>query len=264
MPGHFDILDEPERMGRPFWGSLALHISIAAFILSYGKLSLSSNILMGSPNGGGLGSVVVSPTPTIPLPPKTGPRNPVANDTESQVPSPPPKAKTVPKKKAPEPDAIPLKSHSAKQRPSEKLWAEPNKWRAAQKDAPNQLYTSGGQAVNSPIYNLPGGGGVGIGNNSPFGNQFGGYATILRDKVARAWNTADVGGPTAVPVVVTFTIRRNGSVPPQSVRVVQSSGNRPLDFSAQRAVFDASPFGPLPPGFPLNQADVELRFELRR
>ncbi len=265
MPAHVDILDERERMAKPFWSSLALHVSVAAFVLLYGKLSLSSHdILMGDPNGGGFGSVTVNPTATIPLPPKTGPTNPVANDTQSQVPAPPPKAKPVPKKQAPVPDAIPLKSRNAKQRASDRRWSEPNKWREAQKDAPNQLYTSGGQSLSSQMYNLPGGGGVGLGNNSPFGNQFGGYATILRDKVARAWNTADVGGRTSVPVVVTFTIRRDGSVPAQSVKVAQSSGNRALDFSAQRAVYDASPFGPLPPGFPLNQADVELHFELRR
>jgi protein TonB len=265
MPGHVDILDEPERLAKPFWSSLALHISAAGVVLLYGQLGLSShNILMGDPNGGGFGSVAVNPTATIPLPPKSGPTNLVANDTQSQVPVPPPKAKPQPKQKAPDLDAIPLKSRNAKRREADKLWSQPNKWREAQTDAPNQLYSTSGQSLSSPMYNLPGGGGVGIGNNSPFGNQFGGYATILRDKVARAWNTADVGGRTGMPAVVTFTIRRDGSVPPQSVKVTQSSGNRALDFSAQRAVFDASPFGPLPPGFPLNQADVELRFELRR
>jgi protein TonB len=180
------------------------------------------------------------------------------------VPSPPTKAKAPPKQKAQEPDAIPLKSRNAKRRASEKLWPEPDKWRAKQKDSPGQIYSTTGQAVSNPMYQLPGGGGVGIGNNSPFGSQFGGYATILRDKVARAWNTADVGGRTTIPVVVTFTIQRDGSVPPQSVRIAQSSGNRALDISAQRAVFDASPFGALPTGFLQNKADVELRFELRR
>ncbi len=265
MPGHMDILDEPERLTKPFWSSLALHVSVAAFVLVYGNISLSSrSILMGDPHGGGFGSVTVNPTPTIPLPQKTGPTNPVANDTQSQVPTPPPKAKSQPKQKAPEPDSVPLKSRNARKRPSEKLWPEPDKWRLAQKDATNQLYSSAGQSLSNPMYNLPGGGGVGIGNNSPFGDRFGGYATILRDKIARAWNTADVGGRTSMPVVVMFTIQRDGSVPPQTVKVTQSSGNGALDFSATRAVLDARPFGPLPPGFPRNQADVELRFELRR
>ena len=37
---------------------------------------------------------------------------------------------------------------------------------------------------------MTGGGGVGIGNNSPFGTQFGWYADLLRDQVAQA-----TGGP---------------------------------------------------------------------
>jgi TonB family protein len=62
---------------------------------------------------------------------------------------------------------------------------------------------------------------------------------------------------------VTFTILRDGSVPFASVQIKQRSGIAPLDYSAQRAVLDST-FPPLPPGFPRNQADVELSFELRR
>ena len=36
---------------------------------------------------------------------------------------------------------------------------------------------------------LAGGGGVGVGNNSPFGNQFGAYADLLRNRVAQYWKT---------------------------------------------------------------------------
>jgi outer membrane biosynthesis protein TonB len=45
------------------------------------------------------------------------------------------------------------------------------------------------------------------------------------------------------------------------VKITTSSGNQTLDFSAQRAVMDAN-LPQLPPTFPRNQADVEMKFEL--
>jgi protein TonB len=82
--------------------------------------------------------------------------------------------------------------------------------------------------------------------------------------VTRNWKTSDVNPRlmTAPMVVVTFTIQRDGTV--TNVRVSQKSGIEPLDISAQRAVLDSAPFQPLPAGFPRSQADVELRFELKR
>jgi len=107
---------------------------------------------------------------------------------------------------------------------------------------------------------------VGIGNSSPFGEQFGWYANLIRDKVARSWRTADIDPRlhSAPPVTVTFTINRDGSVPVASVRVAQKSGNPALDYSAQRAILDAMPFQALPAQFPRNSADIEFVFELRR
>ena len=40
--------------------------------------------------------------------------------------------------------------------------------------------------------------------------------------------------------IVTFDLQRDGSV--RNVRIAQSSGNKALDYSAQRAIYDASPF----------------------
>jgi protein TonB len=181
------------------------------------------------------------------------------------VPEPPPKPKPKPQVKAPEPDAIPLKSRNAEKKASEAASVR-NKAREKQVDPPNQLYNPSGQAVVSPMIAMQGGGGVSVGNNSPFGMQFGWYATLLRDRVARAWKTTDVDPRLhSLPqVVVTFTIERDGSVPSGSVRIEQRSGNSALDFSAQRAILDASPFPALPAGFTRNSADVEFTFELRR
>lgn len=266
MAGHADILDQQERLTKFFWGSIALHLGIAGSILAFAVVHPLSVEHWGDPNGGRLGSVAVNSVASIPLPNRGGPKNPLANDTESRVPSPPPKVKVQPKLKEPPPDAIPIKRKDAPKRYTETATAQPNKWRDQQVDRPNQLYTPHGQALSSDMYQMQGGGGVGVGTNSPFGTQFGWYANLLRNQVAQAWKTTDVDPrlATAPQVAVRFSILRDGSLLQGSVKISQSSGNRALDFSAMRAVMDAGKFPPLPAQFGRSQADLELRFELRR
>jgi len=264
MSQHVDILAQPEPLGIPLVGAIVLHIAVAAAVIGAGVIGRRTPVQWGDPLGGGLGSVTVNVVNTIPLPTRGGMLNPLANDTQSVVPEPKPKAKPAQRAKEPEPEAIPIKSRSAPKRASQA--ASVNKFRAQQEDRPNQLYSSAGQAMVSPMYGQTGGGGIGIGNNSPFGQEFGWYVNLLRDQVARNWKTADVDPrlQTAPPVVVEFTIRRDGSLAPGSVRIVQRSGNYALDTSAQRAVYDAAPFRALPPGFTRSDANIEFWFQLRR
>jgi protein TonB len=266
MAQHSDILDQQERLRGPFVCSVALHASLVVAVLGTALVQARHpHEQWGSLNGGGFGSVTVSPVAHIPLPTESGPVNPVANDTPSRVPTPPstPKAKAQPKVKAPPPDAIPLPSRNAERRPSPAASA-PNKFREQQQDLPSQLYSASGQRLNSPLIGMAGGGGVGIGNNSPFGTQFGDYANILRNRVGQAWRTGDLRINSASPVVVTFTIMRDGSVPERSVQVKGRSGNAALDISAQRAILDAQPFPPLPAGYGRSSADVEFTFDYLR
>jgi len=263
MALHADILDQRERLKGPLVGSIVLHATVAAAILGTAWVQTRAHEQWGSLNGGGFGSVTVNPVARIPLPTQSGPVNPVANDTESRAPTPPPKAKAQAKVKAPPPDAIPLPSRNAERRPSQPASA-PNKFREQQQDLPNQVYSPSGQRLNSPMIGMAGGGGVGIGTNSPFGTQFGEYANILRSRVGQAWHTAELRITSANPVVVTFTIMRDGSVPEKSVQVKGRSGNTALDISAQRAILDAQPFPPLPPGFTRSSADVEFTFDYLR
>jgi periplasmic protein TonB len=264
MSQHVDILDAPEPLGRSFVGALVLHVAVAGVVIGAGVVGQRTVVQWGDPLGGGPGSVSVNVVNKIPLPTRSGMVNPLANDTESVVPEPKPKAKPSPQVKEPEPDAIPIKSRNAQKRAAQA--ASANKWRAQQQDRPNQVYSSAGQAVVSPMYGHTGGGGIGIGNNSPFGQEFGWFVNLLRDQVARNWKTSDVDPrlQTAPPVVVSFTIRRDGSLAPGSVRILQRSGNYALDASAQRAVYDAAPFRALPPGFTRNEANIEFWFQLRR
>ena len=260
-----DILDEPEPLGKWLLASVIFHVSMAVSLVLAAWTSAHKVMQFGELNGGGIGSVAVTPVSQIPLPSRSGPVNPVANNTESRVPEPPPKEKPKPEVKEPPPDAIPIKSRTAPKQPS-KAQSAPNKYRAKQQDLPNQLYTDSGQHMVSQMYGITGAGGVAIGTNSPFGEQYGWYANLLRDKVARNWRTTDLDPRihSAPQVVVTFTIERDGSVPASSVRIAQRSGNTALDYSAQRAILDSIPFPALPPGLGRNSADIEFVFELRR
>lgn len=257
MAPHVDILDQPDRLARWFVGSLGFHVLLIVALLSYGVLFRHRVEQWGSRTGGRMGAVAVNPVDRIPLPARQAPENPVANETESQVPTPPSKPKPHPKARVPEPEAIPLRGRNVQRHMNES--STPNKFREQQQYRPNQIYSEAGQRMSSPMYGLQGGGGVGVGDNSPFGMQFGWYAKLIVDKVGRAWRTSDLRNVTQI-AAVTFTIKRDGSV--SHVRITQPSGNTTLDFSAQRAIWDASPFPALPPQYPQNSAEVELRFSL--
>jgi protein TonB len=264
MSPHVDILDSPERLAPSFLGSLAFHVLLVATVVGVGWVQNRNTISMGDPNGGRLGAVTVNPVASIALPSRTGPKNPVATDTESAVPVPVSKAKPAPKVTVPDPKAIPIPSRNAKLSKPSPAAAPPDKWRASQKDLPNQLYSTAGTRVATPDFALAGGGGVGVGNNSPFGNQFGAYADLLRNRVAQYWQTTAIDPRlrTAPQVSVTFTLHRDGSV--TGIRITQKSGINALDISAQRAIMDAAPFPKLPPQFPKNEAEIEFVFELKR
>jgi protein TonB len=266
MTAHAEVLDQRERIASSFWGSVGLHALVAVSVLGYGVLEATRKPMMGDKDGGRMGAVAVNAVHSIPLPSRNAPTNPLANPTESQAPTPPPKIKPLTKVKDPEPNAIPLKSKLAPKKPQPIEAAAPNKFREQQPELPNQVYNHSGQALSTPMVQMPGAGGVGIGTDSPLGQQFGAYAKLIIDRVAQHWQTTTLNAriQTAPTVVVTFVINRDGSVPQNTIKIGQSSGILPVDISAQRAVMDAAPFPTLPAGYPRNDAQIELRFELRR
>jgi protein TonB len=265
MPSRGDILDRPERLWGSFWGSVALHLSVAAAAVLLAWIQARHpHENWGDIHGGGMGSVAVNAVARIPLPTESGPVNPVANDTESRAPEPPAKVKARAKVEEPDRDAIPIPGRNVRNKPAQAASA-PNKFREQQEDLPNQVYSQSGQHMVSPMVGMTGGGGVTMGNNSPFGAQFGAYADMVKNKVQRNWRTSDIDPRIQTPneVIVTFTINRDGSTPQRSVRIVQSSGNRALDASAERAILDAAPFTPLPQQFNRDSADIEFHFARR-
>ncbi len=265
MSAHIDILDQSESLKKPFYASVGLHVAAFAFLIGYGALAGRGKILWGDPNSlGGGGVVGITPVSQIALPSRGGPVNPVANDTESNVPQPPKEETAKKPARTEDPDAIALKSKRFKRKLTD-VSASYQRYRSNPNQRNNQLYSSAGQAMSSTMFGgMSGSGGVGVGAGSPFGSQYGYYVDLLRQRVSEKWRTQDVDPrlQTAPPVIVSFDIQRDGTV--SNIRFLQRSGTSTLDFSAQRAIMEASPLPPLPAGYTGRSATIEFWFQLKR
>lgn len=259
MP-HRDILDLHERVAPPLIGSLAIHVGVFGALLAYAVFQPKVTPF-GDPNSFGGGAVGVSVVNQIPLPRRQAAvENKVANDSQTEAPvKPQEKKKTAAVKD--DPDAIRLDLKKKKKTQTE-IATRNQRYRP--ETAENQVYSTSGQAVSSPLFGVSGSGNLGTGTGSPFGGRFGWYEQILRRKVGERWRTSEVPMSirTLPPAIVTFTITRDGRV--GGVKILQSSGNYALDNSAQRAILEAGPFPELPPGFERSEARIEFWFELKR
>lgn len=260
---HADILDQRESLRGPFTGALALHIGVAVALAVYAYI-YGHREAFGDPNAGGA-AVGISVTKSIPLP-HTGPVNPVAHDSQSQVPQEPAKQEKAKKEPPPPKNAVELKSRTAKQlRAKVQPQPQPHHFKSFDELDPNKIKSQQAPAVSSPLFSeMAGAGRVGTGANTTLGSRFGAYSELIQERVTQHWRTGDVDASirTAPQVVVNFEIQRNGSI--GAVRIVQQSGIASLDFSVRRAILEASPFPPLPQGFERNSATVEFVFELKR
>ncbi len=263
MTAHLDILAQPEPLGRPLVVSVALHVCVLAGLFVQGMIANRPSELWGDPGSLGGGSVAITPVSQIPLPARGGPPNPLASDTESAVPPAPPAKKQARREPEPDPAAIAIKSRAGA-RQSSPVQKKAAASKLSVPETPNQLYSTTGRALSSPMVAQTGSGGTRMGAGGAFGDRFGYYRSLLEQRVARQWRTGDVDPrlETAPPVIVTFVIRRDGSA--SNIRLEQSSGNRALDYSAERAIREAGPFPPLPQGFDRDEARIEFWFELKR
>jgi periplasmic protein TonB len=258
MSSHRDILDEHEPLRTPFLSSMLLHGGVAALIVGWSTLGGPSTERWGDPKSLGGGSVAIQVESSLKMVTE-GRRNPVANDTRSQIPSAPSKPQPV-RAPMPEPEAIPL---PGREKQTGRTQQNQQRYNPERRD--NQVYTRDGQAASSTIYSpSSGGGGVGSGSSSPFGARLGWYEQLLRERVSRNWRAEELDARlrNLPPAVVTFELLRDGSI--RNVRVAQSSGNFALDQSAQRAIIQSAPFPALPPQFERNSANLEFLFRLQR
>ena len=262
MTAHLDILDRADSLRAPFLQSMLLHGAVISAAVAYAYIGSSPHMIMGDPDAlRGGGSVAISPVSRIPLPDQGGPENPLAADTDSTVPTPPKEAEVKTVKPPEDPNAFALKGRQKKDKQTKQAY-----YRPPGADAPNQIYSSQQQALSSRMFGTTttGSGEIGMGGGNPFGNRFGYYVSLVREKVGRNWSTEGVSAAVqnAPAVIVTFQIQKDGSV--KNITMVQRSGNLVLDQSCLKAVEAAAPFEALPAGFEKSSAQFEFWFQLSR
>ncbi len=256
---HPDILDQPEPLNRAFVAALTLHVTLLAGMGIYGWVS-SHHESFGAPDAGG-GAIGIEAVKSIPLL-HSGAQNPVANDTESQVPQQPAKPVEREKEEKVSPNAVALKM---KKRLPAYVASEHQIYRPFKEIDQNQVFAKQAPQVSNPLFSaMPGSGRIGTGANTTLGTRFAGYAQQIQQLVAQKWHTNDVDAhvQTAPLVIASFDLMRDGRI--RNLRVVQQSGISALDYSVQRAILEASPFPPIPAGFDKDSARVEFTFELKR
>lgn len=253
------VLDQPDRLGRFFLGAVGLHAAIIGGLLVSASLN-SHRSSFGAMQAGG-NAVGVEAVNMIPLVHHGNP-NPVANDTESEVPQTPIKAPDRVKAEKPPPDAIPLKLRKSKKKTAEVASAR-QRFRPLDELLPNQITSQSAPQVSNQAFSaVPGAGRLGTGPNTTLGDRFAGYADQIRQIVASKWRAGDVRSQTAPIVIATFDLLRDGSI--RNLQLLQRSGDSALDLSVQRAIADSAPFPPIPAGFDRDHASVEFWFELKR
>jgi TonB family protein len=83
------------------------------------------------------------------------------------------------------------------------------------------------------------------------------YLAGVQRKIWMIW-TRQIKAGFAAPITVSLTITETGSV--DDVRVVESGGVALLDAAAQRAVYSAAPFTPLPRSYGTNRLTIRAVF----
>jgi TonB family protein len=266
MAQHADILDEQESLRNPFIASVAFHAGIFAILIAWNALAHGNKLVLGTTNPGYGSSVSVNSVRTLPLPSRRGPLNPVAHDTENQIPQrQPEKAKPQPKKVEPPKNAVPVRSR-APEKPAPHDYLKPQY--RAQPLRRDQVTGSQPQAAVLPTYVKPGSAaGVGLNPTSLVGTRFGAYAQALMEAVGSHWNTGGLAGVRVPTAIVNVDILRDGSI--RNPRIVQSSGNSDVDRSALRAVIEAvnqavnqPRIPPLPPDYSGSYLNVDFLFQL--
>jgi TonB family protein len=175
--------------------------------------------------------------------------------------APPPVAAPVPAAPAPQPEPPPKVLKPPKEEPRAGLPAlDSKKTRpapAARTPPPAAASTasSGTGDASIPGLDLQAPAGLGV----PGGNDAAGdwYLAGVQRKIWMIW-TRQIKSGFAQPIAVSMTITETGAL--EDVRVVESGGVPLLDSAAQRAVYSAAPFSPLPRSYGTNRLTIRAVF----
>jgi protein TonB len=269
MTAHLDPLAQSESLRKPFLGAILVHASIVTMAVSWSWIAARNQISLGDPNAVPGGAIPINIVRGIPLAPaQTVVQNPVANDSKSAVPTPPPEAKAKATPKVEEaPDAVALPGPNAKK--AERKVPE-RKFRPYVPERDNQIYASRGMGVNTSSFTglQPDafGVGIGVGAGTAFGAGYGWYVEALQRRVGEQWQKEllQIGNDvrTTPRSVVSFDIQRDGSL--RGIKLRQPSGVSAVDFAALRAVTNSNPVPPLPPALNRSSVTIEVWFEVKR
>ncbi len=162
-----------EPLSRAFLAALTLHVTLIAGMGIYGWVS-SHHESFGAQNAGG-GAIGIEAVKSIPLL-HSGEQNPVANDTESQVPQQPAKPIEQEKEEKVSPNAVALKMKQKKRLPAD-VASEQQNFRPFKEIDQNQVFAKQAPQVSNPLFSaMPGSGRIGTGANTTLGTRFAGYA----------------------------------------------------------------------------------------
>jgi periplasmic protein TonB len=248
---------------RYFSYSIFFHIALVV-LLAIGAWIQHNGDAWGGIGGGETGvKVNLVASAGIPMPP-------TINPTESEVVDPTKGLFKEEPPKPPEPktDAakIPKFEKEKPLPPSNKSKVFENKKPPPENAVP---YGKGGQMnVPSGYSSEPGpiNGGLAVQGQGggDFATRYGWYIEAVRRAVNQNWmqNTIDpaVRAARRAKTTVTFTINRDGTI--KNIRISQSSGNRSMDDSAQRALLSIDHFPALPPDYSGRYVDVTFDFDL--
>jgi TonB family protein len=85
------------------------------------------------------------------------------------------------------------------------------------------------------------------------------YLMLLSQRIDASWELAGKRQPEKGLTIVRFTLKRDGSVDPSSVQIVQPSGSNILDRAARTAITSLK-MNPLPAAFPDSTLTVRVNF----
>jgi len=243
--------------------SAFFHVALTALLL-FGVWLQRSGDAWGGIGGGDTGvKVSLVANAGIPMPP-------TINPTESEVVDP---TKGLFKEEPPKPPEPKTDAAKIPKFDKEKPLPPSKKSKVFEKKTPTPEnavpYGKGGQMnVPTGYSDQPGpmNGGVAVQGQGggDFATRYGWYIEAVRRAINQNWmqNTIDPAIRTArrAKTTVTFTINRDGSV--KNIRVYQSSGNRSMDDSAQRALLSIDHFPTLPADYSGRYVDVTFDFDL--
>ena len=244
--------------------SLLLHGGLAALIASSIIFHFQGN-RWGDVGGGSEGQLNVKLVGSVGLPMPKPP-----DVTESRTFDPTDSLyKTVPQPKPPELPKPEIKIPKFKEEkrlpptPKSRVFENPT-------PAPENAVAQNGGRMNVPTgtAQVPGAAAPGVNmqgqGGGDFASRYAWYVEAVRRNINQNWmqNTIDpaVRAARRAKTTVTFTINRDGTI--KNIRISESSGNRSMDDSAQRALLSVDHFPALPSDYPGRYVDVTFDFDL--